>query len=90
MYYARYYRKSSQIYDINFGHLSIYKTKKTIMYQLKALHNFPNSSFSSEVYIHLISRLSHQTSNRALNANRGQEFSKNSQNQIVAAIELMS
>ena len=48
----------------------------SFMYQLKALQIFPNSSFSSEVDIRLISRLSNQISNRSLNANRGQEFSK--------------
>ena len=60
------------------------------MYQLKSLQNFPNNSFSSEVDIHSISRLSNQISNRALNANRGQKFSKKSRNQFVAAIELVS
>ena len=34
------------------------------MYQLKALHNFPDSSLSSEVDIRSSSRLSQQISNQ--------------------------
>ena len=59
------------------------------MYQLTALHHFPDSSFSSEVDFRSTSRLSHQISNQAVNANRGQEIIKNWRNQIVAAIDLM-